>query len=147
MLDSYSFPDTYLLKGATLGDVNDVKVISEISEFKAGDPILTEKDKGNDIMMVVEGRARVETRDGDLIDELRAGDMIGEIAFLDGKSRTANVTSVGNSKILIIPADRLRELMKNNMKLENTILKNISLALCQRLRDANQQVEALLVPR
>jgi len=146
-VDAFFLSDTYLLRGATLGDIDAVQNISEVLEFEGGEPIVTERDKSQDIMIITAGRARVETREGDLLDELRVGDILGEIAFLDGKGRTANVFSLGHSKILVIPAARLKELMKQNTALELVILRNASLALCQRLREANQQVEAFLVPR
>lgn len=146
-MDSFSLADTYLLRGATMGDVEAVQVISQVVEFKAGDQIVPHSDKNQDIMIVTSGRARVLTRDGDLICELRSGDMIGEISFLDGNPRTASVVSVGDAKLLIIPAVRLRQLMNEKPKLAITILKNVALALSGRLRDANQQVESLLIPR
>jgi len=146
-MDSFFLSDTYLLKGATMGDVDSIQNISEVLEFEGGQSIVTEKDPSQDIMIVTAGRARVETREGDLIDELRVGEMVGEISFLDGKNRTANVAAAGPCKVLKIPAGRLRELMKANPGLELIILRNATLALCQRLREANQQIESLLVPR
>ncbi len=146
-MDPYFLSDNYLLRGATVGDVDSVHVICEIREFSPGETIMSARGKDQDIMIMLEGRARVETLQGDVIDELRAGAMVGEIAFLDGKGRTANVTSIGESKIVVIPAARLRELMAKNQKLEVIIYRNAALALCQRLRDANQQIEALLVPQ
>jgi CRP-like cAMP-binding protein len=146
-MNPYFLSENYLLQGATLGDVDSVQVICEFKEFAAGDPIVTANEKSQDIMVVVEGRVRVETLNGDLIEELRSGAMIGEIAFLDGKGRTANVFSVGEAKIAIIPAARLRELMAKTPRLEVIIYRNAALALCQRLREANQQIESLMVPR
>ena len=145
-MNPYFLSENYLLRGATLGDVDSVHVICEFREFSAGEPIVATQDKDKDIMIVLEGRARVVTIQGDLIDELRAGAMIGEISFLDGQERTANVFSVGTSKIAVIPATKLRELMAQSPRLEVTIYKNAALALCQRLRDANQQIESLMVP-
>lgn len=146
-MNTFFLSDTYLLRGATIGDIEAVQGICETSEFVAGQPIVTQDDKSEDIMILVGGRARVETREGDLIDELRVGAILGEISFLDGKGRTANVFSVGESKVMVIPAEKLRDLMKKNPTLSVTILRNAALALCQRLRDANQQIESLLVPR
>ena len=146
-MDPYFLSDNYLLRGATLGDVDTIHVICEMKEFAPGDMFVRANDKNRDIMVVIEGRARVETTQGDLIEELRAGAMIGEISFLDGNSRTANVTSVGNSKIVVIPAARLNELMAKTPHLAVIIYRNAALALCQRLRDANQQIERMLVPQ
>jgi len=146
-MDTFFFSDTYLLKGAAIGDVEAVQNISEVVRFEGGQSIVSDGDRSQDIMIIAKGRARVETRDGDLIDELRAGSMIGEIGFLDKMGRTASVVSVGDSEVLVIPADRLRQLMMDRPRLELVIWRNAALTLCQRLRDANQQVEALLVPR
>lgn len=146
-MDAFFLSDTYLLRGATIGDIDAVQSISEVLEFEGGEPIMAERDKAQDIMIVTEGRVRVETREGDQIDELRQGDMIGEISFLDGQSRTATVSAIGRAKVLQIPAERLRELMKKSPSLEVVILRNVALALCKRLRGSSQQVESLLVPR
>jgi CRP-like cAMP-binding protein len=146
-MDRFSLSDTYLLRGAALGDIDSVQSISEVREFAGGEPILAESDRSQDIMIVIEGRARVTTREGDLIDELRSGEVLGEISFLDGKGRTAHVHASGPCRVLIIPAEKLRELMRKSPPLEIAILRNTSLALCQRLREANQQVESMLVPR
>lgn len=137
----------YLLRGAAIGDVDSIESVSEVKDFEGGQTIVGMDDKSQDIMIIVEGRARVESVGGDLLDELRPGEMIGEMAFIDGKNRGANVVSAGPSKIMVIPADRLRTLMKANPKLEIIILRNAAIALCQRLRDANQQVESLLTVR
>ena len=147
MSDPYFLSDNYLLRGASLGDVDSIHVICEMREFGPGQPIVSANTKDQDIMILIEGRVRVETLQGDVIDELRPGAMIGEIAFLDMKNRTANVFSVGPSKICVIPAAKLRDLMSKSPRLEGQIYKNAALALCQRLRDANQQIEALMVPR
>jgi CRP/FNR family cyclic AMP-dependent transcriptional regulator len=146
-MDHYFLSDNYLLKGAKLGDVDSIHIVCEFREFAPGDTIVSMNDKSQDLMIVIEGRVRVETASGDTIDELRAGAMIGEISFLDGQRRTANVTSIGKTKIAIIPADRLRQIMNDNPALGSLIYKNAAVALCKRLRDANQQIEALLVPR
>jgi CRP/FNR family transcriptional regulator, cyclic AMP receptor protein len=147
VMDPYFLSDCYLLRGATMGDIDLIRGICEIVEFKAGEPIVTDTDRNQDIMIVASGRARVETREGDLVDELRAGALLGEVAFLDGKGRTANVVAVGDARIVVIPAEGLRGLMKQSPTLEVVILRNAALALCQRLREANQQLGALLVPR
>lgn len=146
-MSPYYLTENYLLREATLGDIDSIHAMCEFKDFEAGQTIMSAQDRGQDIMIVVEGRVRVETVQGDLIDEVKNGAMIGEIAFIDGKNRTANVISVGASKIAIIHADRLRDLMRQSPKLAAVIYRNAALALCQRLRDANQQIESLLVTR
>lgn len=146
-MSPYLLSENYLLREATLGDIDKIHAICEMKDFAGGDEIVSAQTKDQDLMIVLEGRVRVETLQGDLIGEFRQGAMIGEIAFLDGKERTANVFAVGPVKMVIIPAARLRDVMKESPKLEMVILRNAALALCQRLREANQQIESLMAPR
>lgn len=139
--------NAYLLKGVPLGDLDIIESFSEVRPFNGGDVVVGNGDKSQDIMVIVEGRVRVETVGGELIDELRPGEMIGEMSFIDAKPRGANVVSAGPSQIMVIPYARLSVLMRENPKLEAIILRNAAVALCQRLRDTNQQVESLLVVR
>lgn len=146
-MNPYLLSENYLLRGATLGDIDSIHAICEMKEFAGGDEIVSAKSNSQDIMVILEGRVRVESLQGELIGELRTGAMIGEIAFLDGNGRTANVTAIGPCKLVVLPAARLKELMKQSPDLEVIVYKNASLALCQRLREANQQIESLLAPR
>jgi CRP-like cAMP-binding protein len=139
--------ETYLLRGASAADLDQVQAICETVRFDPGQKIVAEGDKSQDLMIVVSGRARVETREGDLIDEIKEGAVLGEIAFLDGHQRTANVFSVGETTVIRIPSESLKGIMAKSTQLENVVLRNAALALCQRLRDANQQIEGLLIPR
>ena len=147
MSNPYFLSENYLLRDATLGEIDGIHAICDIRQFEAGEQILSANGKDQDLMIVIEGRVRVETGQGDKINELRAGAMVGEIGFLDGRGRAAAVFAVTTSKIAIIPAGRLKELMSKTPHLQLVIYRNAALALCQRLRDANQQIEALLVPR
>lgn len=143
-MDAFFLSDTYLLRGAAIGDIDSIQNFSEIVDFADGDAIVSAGEERQDIMVLARGRARVVTADGDLIDELRGGEMIGEVSFLDGKGRTATVVAQGPCRVMVIPAERLRELMRRNPALETIILRNATLALCQRLREANQQFASRL---
>lgn len=139
--------DTYLLRGASPEQIARLEAVCSIVEFAPGATIVAINDKNQDLMIVLSGKARVQTREGDLIDEIRAGGMLGEIAFLDGHPRTANVAAMGETRVLVIPSGALRELMREDPAFDRVILRNAASALCQRLREANQQIEGLLIPR
>lgn len=146
-MNAHFLADTYLLKGANFGDIDEIRAVSDVRDLGPGEPIMTIDDESQDVMVLVSGRARVETKDGSSIDELRGGSMIGEIAFLDGKKRTANVFTFGECKVFVIPGTKLKEIMRKSPALETVIYRNAALALCQRLRDSNQQIESLMVAR
>lgn len=142
-MDQFSLSDTYLLRGATIGDVETVRAISDIKEFGDGEAILASGDRGQDLMIVIEGRAQVQGPNGEAIEDVRLGSVVGEISFLDGKNRTASVVAQGKARALLIPAEDLRRIMRERPSLELVVLRNAALALCSRLREANAQVESL----
>ena len=143
VMDKFFLADTYLLKGAPLGDIDSVQGVSEFVTFEPGQVIVKEGDTSQDIMVVVAGRVRVEKVGTGTIDELRVGAMIGEIAFLDRQPRTASLVAVNEAKLLVIPASKLQDLLRERKDLAAAVYRNAALALCQRLRSANQQLEAL----
>ena len=68
------------------------EVASEV-DFAAGDDLVRQGEPGNAFYIIVSGRARVD-RDGTTLRELGPGDFLGEIALIDGSSRTATVTAL-----------------------------------------------------
>lgn len=146
-MDTFFLSEMYLLKGASLDDIEAVKGVSETRDYAPGQVIMAEGDNTDDIMILVEGRAQVKTREGDLIDNLRQGAVLGEMAFLDGNGRAASVSAFGETKVVVIPSAGLRALMSERPSLETVIYRNVAMALCQRLREANSQIVGLLTPR
>jgi CRP/FNR family cyclic AMP-dependent transcriptional regulator len=57
----------------------------------------------------------LESQDGWklVINEMRAGDLFGEIAALTGTTRNADVAAVDNTNLLQVPAHTMRNLMGN----------------------------------
>jgi CRP-like cAMP-binding protein len=131
------------LKGAPLGDIDSVQGVSELVTYEPGQVIVKEGDTSQDIMVVIAGRVRVEKAGTGTVDELRVGAMIGEIAFLDRQPRTASLVAVNEAKLLVIPAAKLQDLLRERKELAVAVYRNAAMALCQRLRAANQQIEAL----
>jgi CRP-like cAMP-binding protein len=58
------------------------------------------------------------------------GDTFGEIALLDGRNRTATVSAIAPSELIIITRDHFLELLEREPKLVNHVIQ----LLCQRIR-------------
>ena len=72
--------------------------------FGAGDTLVREGDDGDTFLVLVTGRADV-TKGGDPIRTLDRGDFLGEIALLDGGTRTATVTATTPLEALCVRRD------------------------------------------
>lgn len=71
----------------------------ELTRFRTGDDLVREGDLADDMFLLIDASVKVTARmDGDGIALLAirlGGDVIGEIALVDGKERTATVSACG----------------------------------------------------
>ncbi len=73
--------------------------LTEEVDLSAGRVLMRQGEPGREMFVMVRGRASVE-RDGTRLAELSDGDIIGEIALVDGGLRTATVTLTEDSRLL-----------------------------------------------
>jgi len=93
------------------------------------------------MMVILQGRMRVSitTAEGHEISltVLGPGDVVGEIALLDGGERSADVTAIDQGVLLTIHRGDFLPLLLDNASLRLRLMK----VLCERLREAVRSVE------
>lgn len=107
----------------------------------AGSSIYAKGDPGNSLYAVVSGTAWVsvpslEGKDT-ILNLLGEGDVFGEIALLDGRPRSADMTAATDCELLSISRRDFLPVMESHFELA---LKLIEL-LCARVRKTSEQVE------
>ncbi len=135
---------SYIAKGLTQDEVSLIASISTPVEVSAGDVIFQRSTKDKDLYVVLDGKAVINGVNKDLITRIGPGGVFGEIALLDDRPRSATVHAETDAKMAFIPASSLRALMEENPEIGVKILRNLGQTLCERLRSANLQIEALL---
>ena len=107
----------------------------------AGTSIYAKGDPGNSLFAVVSGNVRVSVPSLDgkdtIFNLLGEGDVFGEIALLDGRPRSADVTAATDCELLSISRREFLPLMQSHFEIA---LKLIEL-LCARVRKTSEQVE------
>ena len=87
-------------------------------DFKQGELIFEFGDPGAEIYIVRSGRVEiyVENPDGEkvVLGENEHGDVIGELSFLDGGSRTATAVAIENTQMLSLHRERLLEFIEEH---------------------------------
>lgn len=111
--------------------------------FAPHQTIFTRGDGGGPVYLVLEGRVRLSvfSVDGRLLSftHAGAGDVFGEIAALDGGSRTADAVALGRVVVMTLAAERLNKLIEGHAHVARAAIA----CLCQRLRDTSAQVETI----
>lgn len=105
--------------------------LADIIDLPAGRTLMREGETGAEAMVIVEGRASV-SRDGDVINELGPGDVMGEMALLSHRPRSATVTLAADSQLLILGRREFQALLDEMP----TVRAQVFEALAQRLMAA-----------
>lgn len=113
----------------------------QIRRFAKSTTIYRRGEPGNSLMLVLEGRIKIcnVSPEGHevILNFLRAGDLAGEIAVLDGRDRTANAVALAETLALVILARDLIPILIEHPK----ALLEITKTLCEKLRAASAIVE------
>lgn len=134
---------SYLAVGFTPEFVDQVSWISEIRTYSQGTEILKEDESTADLFILAEGKLEIVTSTGDSIGFIKPPMPFGEVSFLDRRRRSSSVVAVEESKVVFIPEEPLRQLLRDHPDMAVKALVNLSVLLCDRLRKANQQIAAL----
>lgn len=144
-----------ILKALTLplfADVPDadLAIIARAMHLRKLEPrqlVFARGDTADEILIVVSGRLRISiaTAEGRELSFRAAGrgDVIGEIAVLDGGVRTADVTAIDRSEVLALGKAALNDLIARSPALARAIIAT----LCQRLRETSDQLESIALHR
>lgn len=134
---------SYFAEGLTDEDVRYIVGIAEEVTFEDGEPVVRRSDPNRDLFLVLEGVTIIEGERGQVLARIGSGRLLGEIALIDDKPRSATVVSVGRTRLALIPEERLKALMEERPQMAVHLLRNIGRTLAERLRDANLQIEML----
>jgi len=100
-----------------------------VSNFAAGEKIITEGQAGGTLEILRSGKAKVEDNnryEGRVVlAELEPGTIFGELSFLNNKRKTADVSALENCVVYSLKQTDFTELMKNHHELAYSILTAI----------------------
>lgn len=113
------------------------------AEFAHGEMIFSREDTGRQLFLVLEGRVRLSVLNSEARELTfrfaEKGDVLGEIAALDGGQRTADAIAMGKVRAAMLPEAALNQLLDTKPALARAAIK----ALCARLRDTSDQLEVI----
>jgi GNAT superfamily N-acetyltransferase len=102
----------------------------------AGEVVLRKGDTGNEMFLILEGAVEVtESPRGQrrVLTTLGAGQLFGEAAFLMDTPRSADVTAIADSQLVVLGVAGFGKLGETHPKVAMKVLRNLSRALCLRL--------------
>ncbi|MBI5187890.1 MAG: Crp/Fnr family transcriptional regulator [Nitrospirae bacterium] len=105
--------------------------------------ILHQNDKSFDLYVVISGKVKVSllSEDGKeiVLDVLKEGDFFGELSFFDKRPRSATVTAITDSNLLVLNRETFLKILNENP----AIAINLLSVMGQRLRKTDEKIETL----
>jgi CRP/FNR family transcriptional regulator, cyclic AMP receptor protein len=114
-------------------------------EFRAGDVLFREGERGEEMYVIQSGIVQVFKRVGEVerpLATLGRGEFVGEMAILNGKPRTATAVVLEDARCLLIDGVTLEQMIANSSEIALRLVKK----LARRLDSADEMIQLLLHP-
>ena len=116
-----------------------------IREYSDKSILFCENETGDDVFIIQEGKIRITKIVEDqevLLAVLNPGDIVGEMALIENKLRSANVVAFGKTKVLAINKKNFEVLIENQPHMTLRIIQLLS----ERIWTAYRHLENLAIP-
>ena len=119
-------------------EISAVLALGEVVEFSPGTKLIElGSEADHDIYIIVSGELEVVRTVGEVeqrLSMIQAGDLIGEMSFVDGQPRSADVRALKRTKALRIRPDDLESFCQANPHVGLKFMREIAKILSFRLR-------------
>jgi hydrophobe/amphiphile efflux-3 (HAE3) family protein len=126
-----------LFVGLTHGEIKRFVLMGSLRNFEVGEVLMRENDTDRNMMLVLEGKLDVLVANQEGVDQkindIQAGDIVGEMALLVGVPRTATVKVTQDAEVLMINPEILQRVDSRYPKMAVKIHQNISQIIVPRL--------------
>ncbi len=123
--------------------IEKIAQVGSTRTYKKDSIILMEDEVGGALFIIVKGKVKVTRTSNDgrevILNILTDSDIFGEMALLDGQTRSATVTAMEDSEIFIIQRNQFLEFLKEHPEISIALMQELS----KRLRTADMQIKSL----
>lgn len=120
-----------------------ISAIGMKRKYEKDSLILVEEESGSALFVIINGKVKVARTSTDgrevILSILGESDFFGEMAILDGLTRSASVIAMENSELFIIQRDDFLNLLKEHPEVSINLLQELT----RRLRSADMKIKAL----
>jgi CRP/FNR family transcriptional regulator, cyclic AMP receptor protein len=111
--------------------------------YKKDNMILIEEEFGNTLFLIVSGNVKISRISDDgrevILSILSDGDFFGEMAVIDGLSRSANVVTLSDTELIAINREDFHDMMYKYPQIAISLLRELT----ARLRRSDQHIKSL----
>lgn len=126
------------------------------ASFTAGEMILSEKSRSNDLYIIIQGEVDIlidsalvaapgATAPDSVVAKLDRGQSFGEIALVDQGVRSASARAAAPTRVLVIPRDPLMMLCETQPQLGFRLMYNLAAHLAMMVRNSDLRYRGWLL--
>lgn len=131
---------TSFFNGLERDDLVRLAQIARVTIYPAETVLFSQSDESDGLYAVARGIVRIFITAEDsrelTIQLFEEGEVIGEIALIDGLPRSAGAATLTETQLIFVPRQPFLALLDSSPQLQRQII----LSLCERLRQTNEQV-------
>ncbi len=124
-------------------ELNSLAKVTVRQTFKKDNMVLIEEDVGSTMFIILNGRVKISRISDEgrevILSILVDGDFFGEMAILDGQTRSANAVTLEDTEMLIIRRGNFLQMLHDYPQIAINLLKE----LAHRLRRSDSQIKSL----
>lgn len=107
---------------------------------KPNEYLVREGEESNEMYFLTSGTLAIFKRKGNAeqqIGTIYAGELVGEMSFLDSKPRSASVRAISESELIVIPNEKMQKVLNAQPAWYQALINT----LLDRLRKANSRIK------
>lgn len=130
-----------IFEGLGDGELRKMSRLFSQKLFRPGERVFSKGDAGNEAYIIMRGQVDIcLSEESRPIATINNGQIFGELAFLDGASRTAMAIAGQASILLVVQRSAFMELVQREPHLGMVVMRNIAMDLSNKLRKANASI-------
>ena len=142
-LEENLFKNVPLFEDLTKAELNALNEVIQVRRFPKNCMIILADDRGDSFFVIHRGRAKVSVNAADgremILSILGPGEFFGDISLLDGRPRTANVSTLEDSELFVIRRPDFHRAIQRHPD----IAVKLMVTIASRLRKADRQIGGL----
>ncbi len=128
-----------IFQGLSPRQLESLAQVSEERKYRRAEVVFTEHSSGAEVYIIKKGKVCIELGlkgkpNTATIQRLGVGQIFGELALVDKRSRSATAICDNDCEIIIIDRVKLDELFKQDSRLGYVVMRNLAQLLAERLR-------------
>ncbi len=141
--DPRQLGDLELFHGLDAAELEEINQLLRACSVPAGAHFITAEQPGEVVYVLLEGTVKIYVSRADgrqvILAFLGPGDTVGEMSLVDSAGRSANVVTTEPSRLVWMDRASFQACLRSMTPLANNLVR----LLAQRLRFANEQIQAL----